>query len=106
MRQNLVVDVAAVLRETGLDASSLEAEITESVVMHDTERAARTLQRKAMGVSISIDDFGTSCSSLAYLRRSDRQCEGPSFILRPPATAMQPPSHRRSSRWRKACTLA
>jgi len=90
MHQNLVEDVAAVLRETGLDASSLEVEITESVVMHDTERAARTLQQlKAMGVSISIDDFGTGYSSLAYLRRFpiDSVKVDRSFILETPGNS-------------------
>jgi diguanylate cyclase (GGDEF)-like protein/PAS domain S-box-containing protein len=66
----LVADIARVLDETGLAASSLEIEITESLVMDDMEGAVRTmLELKRMGVKLSIDDFGTGYSSLSYLRR-------------------------------------
>ncbi|MCS0580187.1 EAL domain-containing protein [Massilia pinisoli] len=67
---NLVPEIARVLDETGLSASCLEVEITESLVMGDVESAIRTMRElKLMGVKLSIDDFGTGYSSLSYLRR-------------------------------------
>jgi diguanylate cyclase (GGDEF)-like protein/PAS domain S-box-containing protein len=66
----LVSEIARVLDETGMSASSLEVEITESLVMEDVEGAIRTMRElKDMGVKLSIDDFGTGYSSLSYLRR-------------------------------------
>ena len=61
--------VHAVLLETGLQASRLELEITESVLIDDFSRAVSILRRlKAMGVRIAMDDFGTGYSSLSYLQ--------------------------------------
>lgn len=61
--------IAAILRETGLDASRLELEITESVVMGDEPTAERALaELKRLGVSLAIDDFGTGHSSFGRLR--------------------------------------
>ena len=61
--------VAAIVRETGLDPSMLELEITESVVMADEPWAAKALnQLKAIGVLLAIDDFGTGYSSFSRLR--------------------------------------
>ncbi len=58
------------LREAGLAPAALELEITESMVMHDPERAAKLLGKlKTMGVIVAIDDFGTGYSSLSYLKR-------------------------------------
>jgi diguanylate cyclase (GGDEF)-like protein/PAS domain S-box-containing protein len=66
----LIEDVKQVLDETGLAAEWLELEITESAAMTDVESNIVTLQTlKDMGVSISIDDFGTAYSSLNYLKR-------------------------------------
>jgi EAL domain-containing protein (putative c-di-GMP-specific phosphodiesterase class I) len=66
----LVRDIARVLEETGLAATLLELEITESLVMDNVENAIRTMRElKRMGVQLSIDDFGTGYSSLSYLRR-------------------------------------
>jgi len=57
------------LEESGVAASSLELEITESAMMLDPARALRVIQEIArIGVFISIDDFGTGYSSLGYLR--------------------------------------
>jgi diguanylate cyclase (GGDEF)-like protein len=67
---DLVEYIAAVLQETGLDAQSLEIELTESSVMTDVERSIDILHRfKALGLHMSIDDFGTGYSSLSYLKR-------------------------------------
>jgi len=59
----------ATLNATGLDPSSLELEVTESVLMRNIELATTTLQiLRAKGVRVAIDDFGTGYSSLSYLR--------------------------------------
>ena len=62
--------VAEALRESGLEARWLEVELTESVMMHDSEATAAQLTALTeMGVSVSLDDFGTGYSSLGYLSR-------------------------------------
>ncbi|MGE5450260.1 MAG: EAL domain-containing protein [Acidobacteriota bacterium] len=62
--------VASALRDTGLPASALELEITESVVVRESLRAADILnQLRKLGTSIAIDDFGVGYSSFAYLRQ-------------------------------------
>ncbi len=62
--------VSGILAETGLPASWLELEITESGIMRNTHAAAETLaDLHRQGVCLSIDDFGTGYSSLSYLRR-------------------------------------
>ena len=67
---DLVADIAAVLSETGMAPQLLEIEITESIVMHDTDRAVKVLGAiKALGVRLALDDFGTGYSSLAQLKR-------------------------------------
>jgi diguanylate cyclase (GGDEF)-like protein len=63
-----VIDDA--LRATGLDPRLLEMELTESLVMQDTEAAIGVLERlREIGVELSVDDFGTGHSSLSYLTR-------------------------------------
>jgi diguanylate cyclase (GGDEF)-like protein/PAS domain S-box-containing protein len=70
MQPDLTERIASVLKESGLEAEALELEVTESMVMHDPQRAAVILERlKEMGVAIAIDDFGTGYSSLSYLKR-------------------------------------
>jgi diguanylate cyclase (GGDEF)-like protein len=62
--------IAAVLADTGLDPHRLELEVTESIIMHDPDKATAALSRfKEQGVMLAVDDFGTGYSSLAYLRR-------------------------------------
>ena len=62
--------VSAVLEETGLDATGLGLEITESVLVGDGSASVSLLEDlKALGVSLAVDDFGTGYSSLAYLKR-------------------------------------
>ena len=68
--RNLVAEVAAALRLSGLPPHRLELEITETVMLEDTEGTLGTLHAlRDLGVSIAMDDFGTGYSSLSYLRR-------------------------------------
>ena len=65
----IVAVVRAALAHTGLEPRLLELEITESqAVFQDPNCLARLHQLKAIGVNLSIDDFGTGCSSLGFLR--------------------------------------
>jgi diguanylate cyclase (GGDEF)-like protein/PAS domain S-box-containing protein len=65
----LVDDVRAVLAETGLPASQLQLELTESAIMGTADGPLDALRALSdMGVRIAIDDFGTGYSNLAYLR--------------------------------------
>ena len=62
--------VTRLLSETGVDPSVLEFELTESVIMHDASLVLDMLgELKALGVHLSLDDFGTGFSSLGYLNR-------------------------------------
>jgi len=66
----LLAKLTRIIHASGLDPSSLELEITESVVMSDGESAVGVLEQlKSIGVRIAIDDFGTGYSSLGYLKR-------------------------------------
>ena len=68
--ENLLHDVADILEETGMDAALLELEITESMLMHNVEKAIKTLNGlKQIGVRLAIDDFGTGYSSLSNLKK-------------------------------------
>jgi len=72
---NLVKDICDALAASGISPEWLELEVTESMVMHNTDHAIRVLtELRAMGIQLSIDDFGTGYSSLAYLRRLPVTC--------------------------------
>lgn len=69
-RSNFPDVVYGILIETGCEPNVLELEITESIVMHNTESVISTFNRiKEPGVRLAIDDFGTGYSSLSYLKR-------------------------------------
>jgi len=68
--ENFLESVFGILKDTALDPSSLELELTESVLMKRAESAASVLQTlRARSVQIAVDDFGTRYSSLSYLRK-------------------------------------
>lgn len=82
--RDFVQSVKDVIDATGLDPSCLELEVTESMVMHNVEEVVVILNSlNEMGIQISLDDFGTGFSSLAYLKRFpiDRLKIDQSFIF-------------------------
>jgi EAL domain-containing protein (putative c-di-GMP-specific phosphodiesterase class I) len=68
-RGNMEREIEAALLSSGLDASYLEIELTESLLMQDIDAGIASLERmKTLGVQVAIDDFGTGFSSLSYLK--------------------------------------
>jgi len=69
-QEQLVSQLAEILKSTGLEPDILEVEITESMVMQDPDGAVALMKAlRKMGVRLTIDDFGTGYSSLGYLKR-------------------------------------
>ena len=69
-RPELLREIEAALSRADVAADALELEVTETAAMRDAARAATTIAgMRALGVHVSIDDFGTGHSSLSYLRR-------------------------------------
>jgi len=67
---DIIVDIRAVLKATGLPSSRLIIEITEGSLLDNDEKTRVTLSAlRALGVRLSLDDFGTGYSSLSYLHR-------------------------------------
>lgn len=67
--EHLVSTIGQILRETELDPQWLEIEITESMLLQNTQHTMKVLAEiKELGISISIDDFGVGYSSLSYLK--------------------------------------
>jgi EAL domain-containing protein (putative c-di-GMP-specific phosphodiesterase class I) len=70
LQEDLIERIEEILLETGLQASSLEMEITESAIIENIDSATLILrQLKTLGIRLSLDDFGTGYSSLSYLHR-------------------------------------
>jgi EAL domain-containing protein (putative c-di-GMP-specific phosphodiesterase class I) len=70
MQPDFTALVARTLADTGLPACQLELEVTESIIMEESQYVVATLHElRAQGVQLAIDDFGTGYSSLSYLRR-------------------------------------
>jgi diguanylate cyclase (GGDEF)-like protein/PAS domain S-box-containing protein len=68
-QRDFAANVRRIVKETGLEPSSLDLEITESIAMHDVVHTGRVLTELAdLGIQISMDDFGTGHSSLNYLK--------------------------------------
>jgi diguanylate cyclase (GGDEF)-like protein/PAS domain S-box-containing protein len=69
MRKDLMEQIGGALTASGLPPSRLSLEITESVIMENTDWARKTLGRlRALGIKLHMDDFGTGYSSMSYLR--------------------------------------
>lgn len=74
-QRDLVQGIQSALQETGLSAQHLELEITESAIMDNLATAADALAELSLiGITISIDDFGTGHSSLSYLKTFSIHC--------------------------------
>jgi diguanylate cyclase (GGDEF)-like protein len=68
--ENLVANILAITKETGLPPEMLELEITESMLMDNKDASVSKLEElKSAGFMLSVDDFGTGYSSMSYLKR-------------------------------------
>ncbi len=69
-RGNMISDIANTVRDSGIDPSLLEVELTENLFLHNIENGIQLLSNiKELGVQIAVDDFGTGFSSLSYLKK-------------------------------------
>jgi EAL domain-containing protein (putative c-di-GMP-specific phosphodiesterase class I) len=69
-RNELTLQIKSALEESGLRPDLLELELTESILVQQTEENQETIRQiKSLGVGLAIDDFGTGYSSLAYIKR-------------------------------------
>jgi diguanylate cyclase (GGDEF)-like protein/PAS domain S-box-containing protein len=67
---DVIEEIAAIIRDTGVDPRCVQLEITERMALAHEERTIETLATlRALGLRVAIDDFGTGYSSLAYLRQ-------------------------------------
>ena len=74
-RDALPDEIGTILRETGLQPSRLQLEVSEAVLMRDDPRMLHRLEAlKGIGVRLAIDDFGTGYASLSYLKRLPVDC--------------------------------
>ena len=70
MQPDIVRDVAAVLESTGLEPERLKLEITEGVVLENSDAVVEILNKlRGLGVQLGLDDFGMGYSALSYLQR-------------------------------------
>jgi diguanylate cyclase (GGDEF)-like protein/PAS domain S-box-containing protein len=68
-QRDFTANVRRIVKETGLEPSALDLEITETIAMHDVAHTGRVLSELSdLGIQISMDDFGTGHSSLSYLK--------------------------------------
>ncbi len=68
--ENLLTDTVKALQDSGVDPSLLELEITESMMMYNTDKTIQMLaELRRMGIRIAIDDFGIGYSSLSHLKQ-------------------------------------
>jgi len=74
-QKNLVQRIAEMVASTNVDPTTIEFEITESMLMENPDQAVRAMRGLAeQGFSLAIDDFGTGFSSLAYLKKFPVDC--------------------------------
>ena len=70
MKNNFIEELRSIIKQSGLSATSVEIEITESIMIDSEQMALERMQQiKEMGVKVAIDDFGTGYSSLSYLNK-------------------------------------
>jgi diguanylate cyclase (GGDEF)-like protein len=103
MNKNLLPVVVSALASSGLPAHRLEIEITESVLLQNTDMTLATLHKlRELGVKISMDDFGTGYSSLSNLRSFpfDKIKIDRCFISGLAVVTIRVQSCRRSQAWR------
>ncbi|MDQ3041055.1 MAG: PAS domain S-box protein [Acidobacteriota bacterium] len=75
MHPNLTAQVGEILEKTALNPRGLKLEVTESMVMENSDKALSVIaELHALGISVSTDDFGTGYSSLSYLHRFPFNC--------------------------------